>query len=149
MNTMHGVFNKFVNELLALLHKHLFGKQLFALKYVCSQNPHKQSGPRLHQHSCLCTWMCFIPKRICILGILSKMWCVRFKTFGKSHVAIKVTRHFPLAFCLLWMYQSPTIVELVTWHIINMNINGKVHFVLDSKTWHHIDATYLEFATNL
>lgn len=35
----------------------------------------------------------------------------------------------------------------MTWHIRNMNIDGKMHFVPNSKAWHHIDAIYLEFAT--
>ncbi len=35
----------------------------------------------------------------------------------------------------------------MTWHIINRSIDGKVHFVPNSKAWHHIDATYPKFAT--
>jgi hypothetical protein len=35
----------------------------------------------------------------------------------------------------------------MTWHIGNMNIDGKMHFVPNSKAWHQIDAIYSKFAT--
>ncbi len=53
----------------------------------------------------------------------------------------------PLHSSVAMYVSSSTHIKDDSWHTRNKNINGKVRHVLDSKTWQHIDNTWLDFAT--
>jgi len=40
----------------------------------------------------------------------------RFKQVGQTQVLEKILCHFPIILRLKWMYQSPSMVELLQWH---------------------------------
>jgi hypothetical protein len=55
--TIHKVNNKFVNELLSLLHKYLCP---FPFKYVSCKNFNKEGRPQLPHYPCMSKWLHFV-----------------------------------------------------------------------------------------
>jgi hypothetical protein len=47
------------------------------------------------------------------------------------------------------MYLVQHTLEMMTLHVRNKSIDGKVCHVPNIKTWQHIDNTWLDFATEL
>ncbi len=76
-----------------------------------------------------------------------KCEATQYKKFGRFLVPKKVVQHFPLNPQLLGMYLAQHTLEMMTWHVRNKSIDGKVHHVPNIKTWQHIDSTWLDFAT--
>ncbi len=144
---VHGVSNKFVDELLALLHKHLvpLDNCLTPTMYVDKTLTNKVGLNYTNIHACVNGCVLF-RKQYKTLDTCLKCGFARFKEHGQSRVAIKVVQHFPLVPILLHMYQAAGTSELMTWHSQNRSMDGKVRHVPDSKAWEHIDATFPNFA---
>jgi hypothetical protein len=144
---VHGVSNKFVDELLALLHKHLLPLDncLPPTMYAVKTLINKVELNYTNIHACVNGCVLF-RKQYETLDTYLKCESARFKEHGQSRVAVKVVQHFPLVPRLLHMYQAARTSELVTWHSQNGSMDGKVWHVPDSKAWEHIDATFPDFA---
>jgi hypothetical protein len=142
----HGVSNKFVHELLALLHKHLLPLDnclpptMYVAKTLTSKVGLKYNNIDACVNGCV-----LFRKEHATLETCPKCGLARFKAYGKSNVAVKIVRHFPLVPRLLRMFRARKIVELMTWHSRNKSTDGKVRHVPDSKAWAHIDRTWPEF----
>jgi hypothetical protein len=60
-------------------------------------------------------------------------------------VPTKILQHFPLIPYLKWMYRSPTMSQLIQWHVENKSTYGMVCHVVDGKAWAHINEAWLDF----
>jgi len=103
--TVHGVSNKFMDELLALLHKHLLPKDnlLPPSMYAAKRLTRKVGLDYKHIHACVNGCILF-RKQYSTLEACSKCGATWYKKFGTSLVPQKVLRHFPLIPRLLRMY---------------------------------------------
>ncbi len=144
---VHGVSHKFVDELSALLHKHLLPLDncLPPTMYVAKTLTSKVGLNYTNIHACV-NGCVLLRKQYETLDTCPKCGSARFKEHGQSRVSVKVVRHFPLVPRLLRMYQAARTSELMTWHSQNRNMDGKVRHMPDSKAWEHIDATFQDFA---
>jgi hypothetical protein len=99
--TIHGLSNKFVDELLAFPHRHLLPKDncLLASMYIVKTLTIKVGLDYRHIHACVNGCILF-RWQYASLETCPKCGATWFKTYGKFHVVAKVLRHFPLAFQL-------------------------------------------------
>jgi hypothetical protein len=74
MNTMHGVFKKIVDELLALLHKHFLLEDNCLLSNMYSDKTLTSKVGLDYTNIHACVHVFFYSKKKCITGVLSKMW---------------------------------------------------------------------------
>lgn len=147
IRTIHGVNNKFVDELLSLLHKHLLPPDncLPSNTYHVKVLIRKLSFNYKIIHAC--------PNR-CVsfqgvyanLGTCPNCGSTRYKDVGQAKVLIKVFHHFPLIPWLKHMFRTPIISNLMVWHNGNKSIDGLVRHVAYSKAWVHIDVMWPKFA---
>ncbi len=146
---VHGVSNKFVDELLALLHLHLLPRDncLPSSMYRAKVLTNKVGLCYNNIHACSNGCVLF-QKQYERMQECPKCGAPRYRVVGRSQVPVKVVRHFPLAAQLLRMYRAPAIAELMTWHNKNQSTDGKVRHAPDSKAWAHINATWPEFAAD-
>ncbi len=132
--TVHGISNKFMEELLTLLHKHLLPKDnlLPPSMYVAKSLTKKVGLDYKHIHACANGCILFW-KKYETFEACPKCGATRYKKFGKSFIPQKVVRHFPLTPWLLHMYRTQHTLKMMTWHARNKSIDGKVLHVLTSK----------------
>jgi len=144
--TIHGVSNKFMDELLALLHKHLLPKDnLLPLSmYAVKSLTRKVGLDYKHIHACVNGCILF-RKQYETLEACPKCGAIQYKKFGRSLVPQKVVWHLPLIPRLLRMYRARHTSEMMTWHVRNKSIDGKVRHVPGNKSWQHIYNTWLDF----
>ncbi len=136
-----------MDELLALLHKHLLPKDnlLPPSMYAAKSLTRKVGLNCKHIHACVNGCILF-RKQYETLEACPKCGAAQYTKFGRSLVPQKVVRHFPLIPRLLRMYRSRHTSEMMIWHARNKSIDGKVRHVPDSKAWKHIDNTWPDFA---
>jgi len=114
---VHGVSNKFVDELLALLHKHLLPLDnclpptMYAAKTLTSKVGLKYNNIDACVNGCV-----LFRKEYATLETCPKCGSALFKAYGKSNVAVKIVRHFPLVPRLLRIFRARKTAELMTWH---------------------------------
>jgi len=139
---VHGVLDKFVNELLALLHLHLLPRDnylpssMYWAKFLTSKVGLRYNNIHACSNRCVLFRKQYEGMQKC-----PKCAAPRYRTVGGSQVPIKVMQHFPLTVQLLWMYRAFAIAELMTWHNKNRSIDGEVCHAPDNKAWAHINAT--------
>jgi hypothetical protein len=103
--TMHGLSNKFVDELLALIHRHLLPKDNLLPPSMCATKSLTRKVGLNYKHihayvnGCILFW-----KQYETLEACPKCKAIWYKKFGKSLVPQKVVWHFPLTPQLLCMY---------------------------------------------
>jgi hypothetical protein len=68
-----------------------------------------------------------------------KCMAARYRQVGKSWVAVKVLRHFPLLLRISRMFSTPLQASYMTWHKYYRSIDGLVRCAADSKQWTEID----------
>jgi hypothetical protein len=102
---VHGVSNKFVDELLTLLHKHLLPLDncLPPTMYVAKTLTSKV-GLKYNNIDACVNGCALFQKEYEMLETCPKCGSAHFKAYGKSNVAIKIVRHFPLVLRLLCMF---------------------------------------------
>jgi hypothetical protein len=143
---VHDVSKKFVDELLALFHKHLLPLDnclpptMYAAKTLTGKVGLKYNNINACVNECVLFW-----KEYETLETCPNYGSTHFKAYGKSNVAVKIVQHFPLVPRLLRMFRTQKTTKLMTWHSQNKSTNGKVHHVLDCKAWAHTNRTWLEF----
>jgi hypothetical protein len=76
-----------------------------------------------------------------------KCGSTNYKYAGQSHKPIKVLCHFPIIPQLKHMFRAHAMSNLMVWHVENKNSDGLVCHVVNSKVWAHIDARWLNFAS--
>jgi hypothetical protein len=104
---VHVVSNKFVDELLALLHKHLlplyycFPPTMYTTKTLISK-----VGLRYNNINACVNGCVLFQKEYEMLETCPKCGSTRFKAYGKSNVAVKIVQHLPLVPRLLCMFRT-------------------------------------------
>jgi hypothetical protein len=148
--TTHGCSNKFLDELLSLLHKFI--------PHVDNCLPptmyHAKSLTRKLGMDCNIIHAC---KMGCILyrGVYGdlqecpKNGSLKYKQVGCTQVPTKKLHHFSIIPRLIRFYRSPAISKLLVWHHENKSTDGPVRHVADSKAWMHIDNNWPDFAADL
>ncbi len=131
---VHGVNNKFVNELLSLWHKYLLPPN----NCLPTNMYHAKSLPRnvglnyktIHAcpNGCISFWGVYADLATCLK--CGQTW---FNNVGQSNLPIKVLCHFPFIPHLKHMFRAPIISELIVWHRDNKSTDRLVQHVADSK----------------
>jgi hypothetical protein len=111
---VHGVCNKFVDELLTILHKHLLPLDncLPPTMYVAKTLTNKVGLKYNNIDACVNGCVLF-QKEYERLETCPKCGLARFKAYGKSNVAVKIIQHFPLVPRLLRMFQARKTTEFM------------------------------------
>ena len=149
--TIHGVSNKFADQLFALISLHLLpGENHLPKNYHAAKSLIRKLGLNYNTiHAC---------EGGCVLFIGPYVHCPkcnkpRYKDSEKKKRPCKVLRHFPLIPRLKRMFRSPVISELMVWHSKNKSTDGMVRHPCDSKAWQHIhnnvDPTFGEDVRNV
>ncbi len=137
--TMHGVTNKFANELFALLHQHLLPKPncLVGSYYVAKTLTQKLGLNYKVIHTCA---------KGCVFfrGEHNDVICCP-KCDGLCYRPVKVFRHFPIIPRLQRMYRTLVFYELMEWHSQNNSHDGLVRHPCDSKE-KHVHEKFLNFS---
>ena len=147
--TMHGVSNKFVDELLYLLHKYILPApnslptNMYHAKVLVEKVGHSYESI----HACKNGCVLFEGDAHRDLTECPICHSNRYKAYGKSRVPVSVLRHFPLIPRLVRWYKSPRIAGLMRWAHNNKSTDGKMHGVHDSPAWRAIDTKYPSFAS--
>ena len=137
--TIHGVSNKFADQLFTLFRKHLLpSENQLPKNYYAAKALIQKLGLNYNTiHAC---------QAGCVLfrGQYEDATCCpkckkpRYKDEGKKRRPWKVLRHFPLIPRLKRMFRTPAISELMLWHAKNKSTDGLVRHPCDSKAWRHV-----------
>ena len=152
--TIHGVSNKFADQLFALFSLHLLpGENRLPRNYHAAKSMIRKLGLNYNTiHAC---------EGGCVLfrgPYENDVRCPkcnkpRYKDSEKKKRPCKVLRHFPLIPRLKRMFRSPVISELMVWHSKNKSTDGMVRHPCDSKAWQHVhnnvDPTFGEDVRNV
>ena len=127
--TVHGVNNKFVDELLNLLHKYILPhpNSLPSNMYHAKVLVEKVSHSYESIHACKNGCVLFRGDAHKDLSECPVCDASRFKAHGKSQVPVSVLRHFPLIPRLVRWYKSPRIAQMLNWAHSNKSNDGKMH----------------------
>ena len=138
--TIHGVSNKFADQLFTLFRKHLLpNENELAKNYHAAKASIQKLGLNYNTiHAC---------QAGCVLfrGQYEDATCCpkckkpRYKDKGKKQRPWKVLRHFPLIPRLKRMFRTPAISKLMLWHAKNKSTDGLVRHPCDSKAWRHVN----------
>ena len=137
--TIHGVNNKFADQIFALFRLHLLpGENRLPKNYHAAKSLIRKLGLNYNTiHACVGGCVLF-------RGPLEnathcpKCNAPRYKDVQKKKRPWKVLRHFPLIPRLKRMFRTPAISELMVWHSKNGSTDGMVRHPCDSKAWHHV-----------
>ena len=137
--TIHGVSNKFADQVFALFRLHLHpGENRLPKNYHAAKSLIRKLGLNYHTiHACVGGCVLF-------RGPLEnavhcpKCNAPRYKDAQQQRRPWKVLRHFPLIPRLKRMFRSPAISELMLWHSKNRSTYGMVRHPCDSRAWHHV-----------
>ena len=147
--TMHGVSNKFVDELLFLLHKYILPApnslptNMYHAKVLVEKVGHSYESIHACKNGCV-LFQGDAHKDLTVCPVCNAS---RYKACGKSQVPVSVLRHFPLIPRLVRWYKSPRIAKLLRWAHNNKSTDGKMHGVHDSPAWRAIDMKFPSFAS--
>ncbi len=146
--TIHGVNNKFVDELLSLLHKYpLLPNNCLPSNMYHAKTLTMKVGLNFHIIQA-CPKGCILFQGVHTnLDTCPKCGLTRYNDIGKAKVPTKVLHYFLLIPCLKPMFKVPITSNLMVWHNDNRSVNGLVRHVANSKAWAHIDVMWPEFAT--
>jgi hypothetical protein len=102
---VQGFSKKFVDELLALFHKHLLPLDIFLppIMYIAKTLTNKVGLKYNNIDACVNGCVLF-RKEYETLETCPKCGSARFKAYGKSNVVVKIVQHFPLVPRLLHMF---------------------------------------------
>lgn len=146
--TMHGVSNKFVDELLCLLHKYILPvpnslpTNMYHAKVLVEKVGHSYENVHACKNGCV-LFQGDAHKDMTECPVCNAK---RYKSYGKSQVPVSVLRHFPLIPRLVRWFKSPRIAGLLRWAHTNKTTDGKMHGVHDSPAWRAIDTKFPGFA---
>ena len=145
--TIHGVSNKFADQIFALFRLHLLpGENRLPKNYHAAKSLIRRLGLNYNTiHACVGGCVLFRgPLENAIR--CPKCNAPRYKDERQHKRPWKVLRHFPLIPRLKRMFRTPAISELMTWHSKNRSSDGMVRHPCDSKAWNHVhenvDATF-------
>jgi hypothetical protein len=148
--TTHGCSNKFLDQLLSLLHKFIIPVD----NYLPPTMYHAKSLIRKLGMECniihACKMGCILYKGVYVdLQECPKCGSPRYKQVGRTQIPIKMLCHFPIIPHLIRFYRSLAISKLLAaWRHENKSTNGLVRHVVDSKACMHIDNKWPNFATD-
>jgi hypothetical protein len=137
--TVHGVSNKFADQLFTLFREHLLPsenmlpKNLHAAKGLISKLGLNYNTIHACQSGCVLFRGQYEEAIHC-----PKCKLPRYKDEANKRRPWKVLRHFPLIPRLRRMFRTPTISELMVWHARNTSSDGLVRHPCDSKAWKHV-----------
>ena len=137
--TVHGVSNKFADQLFTLFREHLLPsenmlpKNLHAAKGLISKLGLNYNTIHACQAGCVLFRGQYEGATHC-----PKCNKPRYKDEANKRRPLKVLRHFPLIPRLRRMFRTPTISELMVWHAKNTSTDGLVRHPCDSKAWKHV-----------
>ncbi len=136
---VHGVSNKFANELFALLRLHLLltDNCLPNNYYVTKTLTRISRLDYKNIHAC---------GRRCVLyqgEYKDVVYCPKcgaspYKDEMNKLFPMKMLRHFPIILRLQRMFRTPTMSKLMLWHSQNSSQNGLIRHQCDSKAWRQI-----------
>ena len=137
--TIHGVSNKFADQLFTLFREHLLpSENLLPKNYHAAKTLIQKLGLNYHTiHACQAGCVLFRGQ------FKDATHCPRcnkprYKDESKRRRPWKVLRHFPLIPRLRRMFRTPAISELMSWHALNKSTDGLVRHSCDSKAWRHV-----------
>ena len=137
--TIHGVSNKFADQLFVLFRLHLLpGENRLPKNYHAAKSLIRRLGLNYNTiHACVGGCVLF---RGPLENAVNCPKCnaPRYKDVAQHKRPWKVLRHFPLIPRLKRMFRTPAISELMTWHSRNKSSDGMVRYPCDSKAWHHV-----------
>ena len=137
--TIHGVSNKFADQLFTLFRNHLLPsekqlpKNYYAAKALIRKLGLNYNPIHACQGGCVLFRGQYEDAKSC-----PKCKKPRYRDEGKKQRPWKVLRHFPLIPRLKRMFRTPGISELMLWHVKNKSIDGLVRHPYDSTTWKHV-----------
>jgi hypothetical protein len=147
--TIHGVSNKFANELFTLLHLHLLlePNYLVGNYYVVRTLIRNLGLTYKNIHACV---------KGCVLFQRDHKDAVHCPKHGgfcyKDEVnmvlPLKMLQHFPIIPRLQRMFRTHVVFELMLWHSQNSSPNGLVKHPCDFKGWKHVLENSPTFALN-
>jgi hypothetical protein len=145
--TIHGVSNKFADQIFVLFRLHLLpGENRLPKNYHAAKSLIRRLGLNYNTiHACVGGCVLFRgPLENAVR--CPKCSAPRYKDEGQHKRPWKVLRHFPLIPRLKRMFRTPAISELMSWHSKNRSSDGMVRHPCDSKAWNHVhenvDATF-------
>ena len=140
--TIHGVSNKFADQVFTLFLLHLLpDENRLPKNYHAAKSLIRKLGLNYNTiHTC---------EGGCVLfrGTLEnatrcpKCNAPRYKDTTQCKRPRKVLRHFPLIPRLKRMFRSPAISELMLWHSKNRSTDGMVRHPCDFRAWRHVHET--------
>jgi len=145
--TIHGVTDKFCDELFTLLHHHLLlVNNCLLINYHATKSlTRKLELDCVNIHAC--------PIRCVFFGkeLVDELQCpkcgsFRYKNEENKTYLMKVFKHFPIIPRLQKMYKTPYISKLMVWHSKNHSSDGLVRHPCDSKGWNHVHSMWPNFA---
>ncbi len=146
--TIHRVNNKFVDELLSLLHKYFLPLDNCLLTNMYHAKTLSKKVSLNYKMIHACPNGCVLFKGVYIkLRTCPKCGSTQYKDVGWKKVPTKVLHHFPFIMhfkCMLW---APIMSNLMVWHSDNKTNDGLFWHVAYIKAWMHIDALWPKFAT--
>ena len=145
--TIHGVNNKFVDELLYLLSKYILPHPNSLPSSMCQARVLVEKVSHSYEsiHACKIGCVLFEGDANKYLTKCPICHANRFKACGKSQVPVSVLRHFPLIPRLVRWFKSPRIAQMLRWAHLNKSTDGKMHGVHDSPAWRAIDTNFPSF----
>ncbi len=147
--TMHGIINKFVDELFALLHQHLLLEPNYLMgSYYATKTLTQKLGSN-YKVIHTCAKRCVLFKRehsdvICC----PKCDGPHYRDESNKLLLMKMLCHFPIIPRFQRMCRTPTLFELMEWHSQNISLDGLVRHPCDSKAWKLVHAKFPNFASN-
>ena len=137
--TIHGVSDKFADQLFALFRLHLLpGENKLPKNYHAAKSMIRKLGLNYNTiHACVGGCVLF---RGPYENATHCPKCnkTRYKDEVHQKRPWKVLRHFPLIPRLKRMFRTPAISELMVWHSKNKSTDGMVRHPCDSKAWRHV-----------
>ncbi len=147
---VHGVMNKFANELFAFLHQHLLPKpNCLVGSYYAAKTLTRKLGLNYKViHTCAKRCVLFKREHIDVI-CCPKCDEPCHRDESNKLLLVKMLCHFLIIPKLQRMYRTPTLFELMEWHSKNSSPNGLVKHPCDSKGWKHVHEKFPNFASNL
>jgi hypothetical protein len=140
--TVHGVTNRFADELFTILNSHLLPTEnVLPKNYYAARSLTAKLG-LLYNSILACNKGCMLFKGEHAEAVrCPKCGGPRYVDEIRKKVLVKVLRYFPIIPRLQRMFWSPSISKLMLWHSENRgNWEGGDNLVrhpCDSKAWHH------------
>jgi hypothetical protein len=143
----HGCSSTFINKLFKLLSQSLLpsANSLRTSKYLASKKLRELGLSYNSIHACQNSCVLF-HRELENHTHYPKCMAARYHRVGKSWVAMKVLRHFPLLPRISRIFSIPLQTSYMTWHKHYRSTDGLVQCVADSKQWAEIDRDWPDFA---